>query len=208
MRSTVTARRRGAGCRHENTTSTRGRDLLRVERLEAQLREPAQRREGVADGSARALLGGHDGRARGADGAARCAAARAPSSRSLRAWRRASRTPGETAGSPESRALSKLALRELEAGARAALAVLLALDLARVAREQPARFLSAGRWPGSSCSSARAMPWRSAPAWPAMPPPRAWRARRSGRARPPPRAGSGSSAQRSRAGSSPRASAR
>ena len=62
------------------------------------------------------------------------------------------------------------ALGELEAAARLRLAVLLALDHARIACQESAAF-SVGRSAGSKRVSARLMPCRSAPAWPERPPP-------------------------------------
>ena len=73
-----------------------------------------------------------------------------------------------------------LALRELRAPAGGLQAGLLALDLAGVTREE-ALALELGAEFGSASTSARAMPWRSAPAWPVSPPPwqRAWTSKRS-----------------------------
>ena len=64
-----------------------------------------------------------------------------------------------------------LALAELEAGAGAALAVLLALLLARVAGQEPGRLAERFAQLWIELGRARAMPWRIAPAWPAGPPP-------------------------------------
>jgi hypothetical protein len=65
---------------------------------------------------------------------------------------------------------ARLALGELRRLARLVQAGLLALDLAGVAREE-ALALEETRSSGSASTRARAMPWRTAPAWPLTPPP-------------------------------------
>ena len=91
--------------------------------------------------------------------------------------RRRGRHPSRTAAGPTSASPggappeeAPLPLRELRRLAGLVEPGLLALDDARVARQE-ALALETPRSSGSASTSARAMPWRSAPAWPEAPPP-------------------------------------
>src|SRR5262245_4622638 len=126
-----------------------------VDGVEAQVEAPAQRRKHVAHLAPRALFGGHCG-----------------DLELGMPQQNAEELEARVPAGPDDRHLHREAYRlENWKRARAPLWPYFLRSFLRASRVRKPRFLSAGRFAESSISSARVMPWRSASAWPEIPPP-------------------------------------